>query len=136
MCTFLSPARPSIVPLVMTNPTATMDRIVGTLLVANPGIKNVAVTVVVNSDPCPSVEWSFASSPIPQSANPCSGVSPFTFTLTIGVLLANNSGEYYATFDNGFGGVAQLPNLVVSVPGKEKNEHLIGIPTISQVINI
>lgn len=121
---FLTAARPSIVPLVMTNPMATTDRRVGTLLVANPGTRNVKVTVAVNSDPCPSVEWTFAGSPIPQraNANPCRGVSPFTFTLTIGILRTNNSGKYSAIFNNSFGGVIQLPSLVISIPGKTSNK--------------
>jgi hypothetical protein len=103
---------------------AEVDRQVGTLLVADPGTRNIIITTVVNSDPCPSVEWSFAGSPLLPgnssyllSPSPCGHSGPYSFNLTIGKLGAENSGKYSAVFDNGAGGITHLPGLVVSTPG-------------------
>lgn len=104
---------------------ATADRLDGTLIIASPGTTNIAITAVVNSDPCPSVEWSFDGSVLANgssytlSANPCGeGRSPFTFRLTIATLGPENSGQYSAVFDNGFSRITPLPSIVVTVPSK------------------
>lgn len=106
----------------MTNPLAMADRVDGTLINADPGT-TIVITVVVHSDPCPIVEWSFAGSILLNDSNytvsnPC-GVGNLisTFTLTIDYLVSNNSGLYSAIFSN-MGGSANLPSLLVTVPGK------------------
>lgn len=107
----------------MTNPLAVVDRLADSLIVADQGTEDVVITIVVNSDPCPSVEWSFAGSELlgdsnySLSASPCDGAPPFTFSLTIATLTPDNSGQYSAAFNNGLGGITLLPGLVVTVPG-------------------
>lgn len=114
----------SIRPLDMTSAMATPDYIVGTVIIADPMTTNLVVTAVVASDPCPSVQWSFAGNDINEGAfysifDPCrdsSATSPYTFTLTFARLTADFSGEYSAVFTRLQSSVT-LPPLIVTVPG-------------------
>lgn len=105
----------------------------GLLINANPGT-SVIIIAVVNADPCPTVQWSFAESNILNDSdytvsNPCISSLPnnfcdvdneaacmYRFTLTITALTLNQSGTYSAVFSNQYGSIS-LPNLVVTVPG-------------------
>lgn len=105
---------------------AIADRLDGTLIVASSGTNNISITALVNSDPCPSVEWSFGGSVLANgssytlSANPCGeGRPPFTFRLTIATLGPENSGQYSAVFNNSLSRSTPLPSIVVTVPSKE-----------------
>ncbi len=121
---FLHLAAPSIDPLLTTNPLAVDDRADGTLILVNPG-NTVVITVVANSNPCATVEWSFAGSLLSSDqqytvSDPCGAKgSSNTFTLTIHTLTAVNSGRYSAIFSNP-GGNTPLPRLVVTVPGNQR----------------
>ena len=115
-------------PLTLTNPTAVSDRFVGNLIVADSGTIDLFVTAVVDSDPCPTVQWSFMNTAITSGAmhtvnNPCedpAAQSPYTFTLTIANLTSETSGKYSAVFTNPvFGTTTPLPDLFVTVPGDE-----------------
>ena len=110
----------------MTNNMARSDRLVGTYIVGAVGTTNLPITVEVESDPCPQVQWSFngtsisSTDPMYTFDQPCddqSAQSPYTFQLTIANLTSANSGEYSATFDNGHNQPTPLPDLFVTVPG-------------------
>ena len=113
-----------MVSFLRTNPDAVADRLVGTLIVQPVDIANFAVTVMVTSDPCPTVQWSFDGSDISagdmyQVDDPCAdeaAQSPYTYTLTIANLNLTTSGEYSAVFSH-LGGSTTLPRLYVTVPG-------------------
>lgn len=125
---------PSVDDLTTSNPMAVSDRSEGTvILVEPPATTNVTVTAVVNSDPCPTVQWSFNGTDISNGSpdyfiDACVGnpSSPHTFTLTIANLTLNTSGRYSAIFNN-LGGETKLPGLYVTVPGKL---HLIWLHTL------
>ena len=97
------------------------DRQVGALLVREPG-SEVSVSIMVEADPCPSVQWSFKGSDISSGddytiSDPCTGVSsPFTYSLTVKNLTNATSGAYSALFKN-LAGNASLPLLYITIPG-------------------
>ena len=99
------------------------DRQVGALLVRDPG-SEVSVSIMVEADPCPSVQWSFGGSDINTGndytiTNPCtddSNSSPFTYSLTVKNLTNATSGAYSALFKN-LAGNASLPLLYITIPG-------------------
>ena len=97
------------------------DRRVGTLVVRDSG-SEVTVSVMMEADPCPSVQWSHEGSTISSGdaytvTDPCAGTpSPFTYSLTVGNLTSVTSGAYSALFTN-LAGSAPLPRLYVTVPG-------------------
>ena len=119
-------------PLTLTNPTAVPDRIVGNLIVAPPQTLDLVVTAMVDSDPCPTVQWSFMNTDITSGAmytvnNPCedpAAQSPYTFTLMIANLTSETSGEYSAIFTNPVLGTSTpLPDLFVTVPGNRQTSN-------------
>ena len=97
------------------------DRQVGALFVRDPQ-SEVTVSVKVEADPCPTVQWSFGGADINDGddytiTDPCTGTpSPFTFSLTVRNLTSERSGAYSATFSN-LAGSAPLPPLYITVPG-------------------
>ncbi|XP_064396758.1 hemicentin-1-like isoform X3 [Halichondria panicea] len=101
---------------------AVRDRQVGTLFMGGFGT-TVTVSVSVEADPCPSVQWSFKDSNIASGdqytiTNPCSDVnaaSPFRFMLTVTNLTIETSGNYSATFTN-LAGSGVLPDLYITIP--------------------
>ena len=97
------------------------DRQIGTLVVRDPQSK-VTVFVMVEADPCPTVQWSFKGANISNGDDftindPCTGTpSPFTFSLTVRNLISKRSGAYSATFTN-LAGSANSPPLYITIPG-------------------
>lgn len=122
--TILYTAAPTIQPLIMTNDMAVEDQLLGTLIVAHSGTANLVITIIVTSDPCPTVQWRLDGVVITADANyifgtPCGAseaVSPFMLTLTIGNHTLATSGEYSATVANSAGSTAA--SIHVTVPGK------------------
>ena len=122
-CTFHTEV-PVVDSLLRTNPNAVADQLVGTLIVQPENTANFAVVVMVISDPCPTVQWSFngddvSNGPVYQVDDPCvdeAAQSPYTYTLTIANLNSTTSGEYSAVFSH-LGGSTTLPRLYVTVPG-------------------
>ena len=88
----------------MTELGAEEDRDFGVLLVKPEGTLNVDFFVRVESDPCPTVQWSLNGTSITNGSdyiisNPCArGSSPYTFILTIAKLTECTSGNYSAVF--------------------------------------
>ena len=108
------------------NDTTIEDPIVGTLILTPLGTSNLIITIVVTSDPCPTVQWRLHGVEISGDSispylfnDPCSdseAVSPFTFTLSIWVVTLNTSGQYTAIFTNYEIAEARI---YVTVPGKK-----------------
>ncbi len=103
-------------------PGAERDRELGTLYVDGFG-SMVTVPVIVEADPCPSVQWSFKGSNIANGdnytiTNPCvaNAESPFTFMLTVTNLTSETSGAYSAIFNN-LAGDGMLPDLYITLEG-------------------
>ena len=103
-------------------PGAERDRELGTLYVGGLG-SMVTVPVIVEADPCPSVQWSFKGSNIANGdnytiTNPCvaNAESPFTFMLTVTNLTSETSGAYSAIFNN-LAGDGMLPDLYITLEG-------------------
>ena len=118
-CCVVSP-RP--IPFNLTAIGGVRDRQVGTLFVRDFG-SEVTVSIEVEADPCPSVQWSFGDSTISNGddytiSNPCTGPggSPFTYSLTVRNLTNASSGAYSAMFTN-LAGSASLPPLYITIPG-------------------
>ena len=126
---------PEVVPLTENNTGAREDRLEGTVIVAEDESLNFVVTTVVNSDPCPSIFWTFEGANITSGDmytfnDPCSvaeSSSPYTFTLTIANLTAATSGRYSAALTN-LAGSVNLPGLLVSIPSKNRDSVLGYIP--------
>ena len=123
-------------PLTATNPTAVTDRLVGNLIVAEPLTLDLVVTAMVDSDPCPTVQWSFMGIDITNGAmytmnDPCAdsaAQSPYPFTLTIANLTSATSGEYSAVFTNEILATSTvLPDLFVTVPGNKQSSKAVSI---------
>ena len=100
-----------------------MDRYEGILLVGELNA-DVRVVALVESDPCPTVQWRFNGIDIASFINfmisdPCTDpnpVFPYEFTLTIVNLTSATSGRYSAVFTH-FNGSTSLPDFLVTVPG-------------------
>ena len=123
---FQSLGAPTFQTLSTTNPLATVDRLVGTLLIHPVKTTNVLLRAEVNSDPCPDVQWQLNGTNITSSDgafsfdNPCldtSAISPYNFSLTILVLTKIYSGNYSAIFNNRYSTSSTLPEFFVTVPG-------------------
>lgn len=114
---------PSIDPLLLlaSNPTALADPIDGVIVTANPGTANIKFTVVVTSEPCPTVEWSQAGSILNSTEytinDPCNIINQtYNFYLVIATLTANSSGQYSAMFST-MGGYTTI-NFTITIPGE------------------
>ena len=101
-----------------------MYRYESVLLVGELNAVGVRVVAMVESDPCPTVQWSFngndiASSDIYMISDPCTDPksgSPYEFYLTIANLTSDTSGRYSAVFTH-FSGSTTLPNFLITIPG-------------------
>lgn len=116
-----------IAPLTQTS-GAMEDRLEGTLIVKPFGTLSQVITTMVTSDPCPSVQWSFHGRNHQLNItngstgfmlnDPCvNETNPYYFTLTIGNLTADTSGQYSAVFTI-LNQAVILPRLFVTVPGE------------------
>jgi hypothetical protein len=108
----------------MSNPTAVTDVIEGPLMVVEPGTKNVAIVIVVDSDPCPTVVWmlngSAVAAPIYSMTDQCNIAGQrFTFTLSISMFTESTTGHYSAEFTH-VGGSTHSPSIFVTVTGTTK----------------
>ena len=116
---------PMVRPLTESTAGAVMDRYEGVLLVGELNAPDVRVVAMVESDPCPTVQWSFngndiANGDIYMISNPCTdpnSASPYEFTLTIANLTSATSGRYSAVFEHSFHDSTTLPDFLVTVPG-------------------
>ncbi len=111
---------PVVIPLSVNNTLASEDEEEGTIITVEDGTLNFEVIIVVNSDPCPSVQWRFENTTIENGdlytfTNQCS-IPYFTFTFTVANITAATSGRYYALFTN-LAGSVPFP-VVITIPGK------------------
>ena len=110
-------------PLTESTAGAIMDRYEGVLLVGELNV-DVGVIAMVESDPCPTVQWRFngndiASGDIYMISDPCTdpnSTSPYECTLTIVNLTSATSGIYSAVFTH-FSGSTILSDFFITVPG-------------------
>ena len=115
---------PMVRPLTESIAGAVMDRYEGVLLVGELNAPDVRVVAMVESDPCPTVQWSFngnniASGDIYMISDPCTdpnSASPYEYTLTITNLTSATSGRYSAVFTH-FSSSTTLSDFLVTVPG-------------------
>ena len=120
----ISTVGPIVRPLTESTAGAVMDRYEGVLLVWELNAADVRVVAMVESDPCPTVQWRFNGNDIASGDNymisdPCadlSSASPYEFTLIIANLTSATSGRYSAVFTH-FSGSTTLSNFLVTVPG-------------------
>ena len=120
---------PEIFPLTETT-GAEADRQEGNIIVQPIGTLNQVINVVVESDPCPKMLWTFTRSS-GTTMNVTSGSqftlndpcmddtesSPYNFTLTIANLTEATSGQYSVAFTV-LSTVVRLERLLVTVPSK------------------
>ena len=115
---------PMVRPLTESTAGAVSDRYEGVLLVGELNAADVRVVAMVESDPCPTVQWRFngndiASGDIYMISDPCTdpnSASPYEFNLTIANLITATSGRYSAVFTH-FSGSTTLPYFLVTIPG-------------------
>ena len=115
---------PVVRPLTESTAGVVSDRYEGVLLVTELNAADVRVVAMVESDPCPTVQWRFNGDNIAGGdtymiADPCtnsSSTSPYEFTLTIANLTSTTSGRYSAVFTH-FNGSTSLPDFLITVPG-------------------
>ena len=115
---------PIVQPLTTSNVNAVEDRREGILFVQELDTP-IVITVMVDSDPCPTVQWringnDIESDDIYRISDPCindpNSISPYEFTLTIANLTSNTSGRYSAVFTH-FSGSTTLSDFLVTFPG-------------------
>ena len=115
---------PVVRPLTESTAGAVMDRYEDVLLVGELNAADVRVVAMVESDPCPTVQWRFNGNDITSGDNyiisdPCADLnsaSPYEFTLTIANLTSATSGRYSAVFTH-FSGSTILSDFLVTIPG-------------------
>ena len=116
---------PVVRPLTESTAGVVPDRYEGVLLVTELNAADVRVVAMVESDPCPTVQWSFngnniANGDIYMIADPCADPnsgSPYEYALTIASLTSATSGRYSAVFEHSFHDSTTLPNFLVTIPG-------------------
>ncbi len=116
---------PVVIPLSVNNTLASEDEEEGTIITVEDGTLNFEVIIVVNSDPCPSVQWSFENTTVENGGlitftDQCSipgTSSPYTFTFAIASITAATSGRYSVLFTN-LAGSVPFP-LVITIPGNK-----------------
>ena len=116
---------PVIRPLTESTAGAVMDRYEGVLLVGELNAADVRVVAMVESDPCPTVQWRFNGNDIASGdtcmiSDPCAdpnSASPYEYALTIASLTSATSGRYSAVFEHSFHDSTTLPNFLVTIPG-------------------
>lgn len=136
-----------IEPLLTTNPEVVVDKYLGSLLLVSPlnmGLSLIAV--VMDPDICPSVQWIFNGTNIPTTEfmvtvnDPCDGVSPYEYQISIPSLTQMTSGFYSAIFDDGLTEPTVQPKVFVTVPGiiiEQTTRYkcmLINIPKLNLVL--
>ncbi len=120
---------PVVIPLSVNNTLASEDEEEGTIITVEDGTLNFEVIIVVNSDPCPSVQWSFEGLITFTDQYSIPGTSsPYTFTFTIASITAATSGRYSVLFTN-LAGSVPFP-VVITIPGKKEGTIIIKCTTM------
>ena len=124
----------AVAPTFESDPVATDDHYVGSLIVVDEGAAS-TISLNVTSDPCPTVMWSFNDVPIPVDTteytitNPCDNGSVaagaiYTFTLTIPSVTEATSGSYTAEFITEGVATSILASTYVTSPGRPGWFHI------------
>ena len=114
---------------------STIDDIVGSLIFQPSNTTNQVISLIVNSDLCPIVLWSFEGTPITEAnsdyilSDPCGidagvGDNVYTFNLTIVTLTEATSGQYTAEFSHLVG--STITSTYVTLPGE--HSIIMGMP--------